>query len=339
MPIPALIGALGALAVGGLSHLSAKSQQNRAIAAQRSLQSMLLNNAGAAMARNAKQAGLSPAFAMGSAGVPTAPSVAAPSANFDSSGFSSLLSGVNARKLQKEESKRVVAQTKTEQENAKVAEEKAKQEAIITEQMQGKNSAANSYGAVYIDPTSKQVIEGLGDSNISDWLKANPGVAMPLRQEPVGYMGQLEFDNWLAEYEAQNSERSSRQDSARTQMVINEARQSQAKFEKALSEGSLSRSDVMDSILSMPVYERKSLIAQIEGQGLLNTWQDLQNKQARESSFGRLIDAIKDDSLSFGDKVLMGLTFLANTFIGNSHVNFNVGSSRKPYFSRPSSTR
>lgn len=74
MPLPAIIGALGALAAGGLSHLSARSQQERAIQSQRSLQALLLSNSGAVQARNAKQAGLSPAFSLGSSSVPTVPS-------------------------------------------------------------------------------------------------------------------------------------------------------------------------------------------------------------------------------------------------------------------------
>lgn len=134
MPIPALIGALGAIAAGGLSHLSARSQQNRAIVAQRSMQAMLANNAGTIMARNAKQAGLSPAFSLANGSIPTASAPSAPSANFDSSGFQSLLGGYAQRKLQRQEEKVAAA-------NAKVAEEKAKQEEIVTKKMQGESIA------------------------------------------------------------------------------------------------------------------------------------------------------------------------------------------------------
>lgn len=141
MPIPALIGALGALAAGGLSHLSAKSQQERTIQSQRSLQALLLSNSGAVQARNAKQAGLSPAFALGGSSVPTAPSVSSPSAQFDASGFQSLLGGMNIRKLQKQQAATEAAQTKVQTAEAKIAEEKVKQEELITRRMQGQSNA------------------------------------------------------------------------------------------------------------------------------------------------------------------------------------------------------
>lgn len=141
MPIPALIGALGAIAAGGLSHLSARSQQNRAIIAQRSMQAMLANNAGTVMARNAKQAGLSPAFSLSNGSIPTASAPSAPSANFDASGFQSLLGGYAQRKLQRQQEKVAKNEEMIASENAKIAEQKRKQEEIVTKKMQGESVA------------------------------------------------------------------------------------------------------------------------------------------------------------------------------------------------------
>lgn len=75
MPIPAAIGALAALAGSVISNQFATQAQERSISAQRGLQNQLING-GALMARTAKQAGLSPAFSLGSASTPTAPAVA-----------------------------------------------------------------------------------------------------------------------------------------------------------------------------------------------------------------------------------------------------------------------
>lgn len=143
MPLPAIIGALGALAAGGLSHLSARSQQERAIQSQRSLQALLLSNSGAVQARNAKQAGLSPAFSLGSSSVPTVPSTSAPSAQFDSSGVQSLLGGLSLRKLQKQQAKTEAAETKVQESQAAIYEQKAKQEELITRRMQGEANSFN----------------------------------------------------------------------------------------------------------------------------------------------------------------------------------------------------
>lgn len=121
MPIPALIAAGATLAGGYLSNMAAQKAQSRSIAAQRSLQNMLMTG-GAQMARNAKQAGLSPAFSLGQSSTPSASSPASNYANFDFSSMQNLLGGINLRKLQREQERTQKAETQEKIANAHIAE-------------------------------------------------------------------------------------------------------------------------------------------------------------------------------------------------------------------------
>lgn len=124
MPIPAVIGALAALAGSVLSNKFASDSQERSITAQRGLQNQLLNG-GAQMARTAKQSGLSPAFSLGSASTPTAPAVASNFSPVDTSGFQSLLGGISQRKLQRQQEKVAKAQEDTQLAQARIAQNEA----------------------------------------------------------------------------------------------------------------------------------------------------------------------------------------------------------------------
>lgn len=146
---PAIVGALSSLVGSALSNKYASDAQERSITAQRGLQNMLING-GAQMARTAKQAGLSPAFALGSASTPTAPAVASNFSPVDTSGFQSLLGGYAQRRLQRMQEKEVKA-------NSEIAEEKAKQERIITAKMQGESNAFNE-PTNYVDENGVTVV-------------------------------------------------------------------------------------------------------------------------------------------------------------------------------------
>lgn len=152
---PAIVGALSSLAGSALSNKYASDAQERSITAQRALQNQLING-GSQMARTAKQAGLSPAFALGSASIPTAPAVASNFSPVDFSGFQSLLGGYAQRRLQRMQEKETKA-------NSEIAEEKAKQEKLITAKMQGESSAFNEPTS-YVDENGVQVVGSSNDS-------------------------------------------------------------------------------------------------------------------------------------------------------------------------------
>lgn len=154
--LPAIISGVSALVGGAMSNKAASDSQQRSIDAQRGLQNMLLNG-GDVMARKAKQAGLSPAFALGNASTPSASAPSAQFAPYDFSGFQQSLSGISQRELQRQQKKVAQAQEKEVSANAEIAEEKAKQEQMRTQDMSAQRRAFEETSNV-IDPETGELI-------------------------------------------------------------------------------------------------------------------------------------------------------------------------------------
>lgn len=303
MPYAAAIAAAGSLLSGLLSNKAAQEAQQRSIAAQRGLQNMLLNSGGQ-IARSAKQAGLSPAFALGNSSVPAASAPASNFSPYDLSPAMSLIGSVAQRKLQKQQEKVAQAQEKETSANAEIAEEKAKQEKINTQNMQARSNEFNRNNQ-YIDPYNGQIIE-----DVDAWTATHPGI-LPEVSVSVGNEGRLQAIQQKEEYETLSKEREGRLHEVDTQNVERSNRMSQARYNQAISDARRNSRSIMHAIVNMPEKEYDSLVKKIETQGLENAYQSLFNKQFEESSFGRMIDNINSAG-SFGDKLLMVLTWIAN---------------------------
>lgn len=298
MPIPAAIGALAALAGSVISNKFASNAQERSIAAQRGLQNDLING-GAQMARNAKQAGLSPAFALGSASTPTAPAVASNFSPVDTSGFQSLLGGISQRKLQKQQEKVAKANEQTQlasaratTADARIKEQQALQETIKTQNMIGRANTFNNSAIQYKDPSNGKIIP-----NLDEWSKLNPNV-VPEMVVPSGQEGVYEARNLMGEYVTLHDERLSRS--------------AKAKFEKALNDAKLSQEDYIDIVLAMDREQLNDIRATIRNKGLQAAYQQLINKQTEDSSMGHLLDKLGNPDMNWFDKLMAVIAWLGN---------------------------
>lgn len=307
MPIPALIAAGATLAGGYLSNLAAQKAQSRSIAAQRSLQNMLMTG-GAQMARNAKQAGLSPAFSLGQSSTPAASSPASNYANYDFSSMQNLLGGINQRQLQKQQERVAKAEETKLIADARIADEKAKQEQIITENMRTKQGEFTRQHTKITLPDGSL----LYDDAAHEYLNSHPDFD-PNKVEIVRGLteGERQARQTMEENEILSLERGSREREITALDVERAARISNANYNKVLSDMRRNSSSIMRCLAAMPEKEYEMLERKIEGQQLENAYRELYNKQFEESSAGRLIDQLKMDG-SFGDKLLSVLVWIAN---------------------------
>lgn len=307
MPIPALIAAGASLAGGLLSNLAASNAQSRSIAAQRSLQNMLMTG-GAQMARNAKQAGLSPAFSLGQSSTPAASSPASNYANYDFSSMQNLLGGINQRKLQKQQEKVAKAEELKLTSDARIADEKAKQEQIITENMRTKQGEFTRQHTKITLPDGSLLYDDAANEYLSNHPDFDPNKVEIVRGLTEG---QRQARQTMEENEILSLERGSREREITALDVERAARISNANYNKVLSDMRRNSSSIMRCLAAMPEKEYEMLERKIEGQKLENAYRELYNKQFEESSAGRLIEQLKMDG-SFGDKLLSVLVWIAN---------------------------
>lgn len=305
--ISALVAAGSSLIGGLMSNSSAQSAQERSIAAQRSMQQMLMNG-GAQMARNAKQAGLSPAFALGQSSTPSASAPASNFAPFDFSSLGDILSKRELMNLQKEQKEVAKAEKIKVSADARIADEKAKQESIITENMRSKQGEFTRQHTKITLPDGSS----LYDDAANEYLNSHPDFD-PNNVEIVRGLteGQRQARQTMEENEILSLERGSREREISALDVERAARISNANFNKVLSEMRRNSPAIMRALASMPEKEYEMLERKIEGQKLENAYRELFNKQFEESSAGRLIDQLKMDG-SFGDKLLSVLIWIAN---------------------------
>lgn len=226
MPIPALIGALGSLAGGMLSNAAAANAQDRSIAAQRSLQQMLMTG-GAQMARTAKQAGLSPAFSLGQSSTPAASAPASNFANYDFSSFSNLLGSIAQRKLQKQQEKVAEAETRKVSADAGIAEEKHEQEKINTADMRA-NRGVFKEDIHTLDENGEPVV-----------------ISSPYQGEKGAWYANLEKQK--AEYESSDY---------RLKILQND-------WSSKIYRGRDLRDDITQAVIEMPLLERNELVERI----------------------------------------------------------------------------
>lgn len=302
---PAIIGAAAALAQGGLNSLSAKSAQKRSIDAQRSLQNILMTG-GAQQARSAKQAGLSPAFSLGSSSVPAASTPASPAGSFDFSNIGALLSNKELRSLQKQQQRREEAATKTEEANARSADTASKKSNLEYQQMLAGLDETKSIRVT--DPDTGEV---LTKEQIDAWKPEDHNGLMPNVETDLYALSRARARGEKSELETQEVERGGRQREVSAQDIERENRISQARFNKAIADARQNNRAIMQAVISMPEKEYEHMANLVEKEGLEIAFQKLYNKQFEESSAGRLIDKLQGNG-TFGDKFLAVLAWIAN---------------------------
>lgn len=199
--LPIIASAASSLLSGLMSNQAAQNMQGRAQSFQRSMQGWLMNNSGAMQARSAKQAGLSPAFALGGSALPSAsaPSGSAMPYNLDIG--MDALSKLTQSKLQKQQEKRESVATETEEAQRDLMREKANQEGIITNRMRTHDAqfASPTESHSYVDPDSGEPI-----SDLEAWKNEHPGqlpelVTTRSSSSYGAFLGQQEIQRWNQE--------------------------------------------------------------------------------------------------------------------------------------------
>lgn len=186
---------------GLMSNKAARDMQSNAQSFQRSMQGWLMNNSGAMQARSAKQAGLSPAFALGGSSIPTASSPSGSAMPFNLDTGMDALQKLTQSKLQKQQREREKIATQTEEANRDYAREQAAQAAIETQRMRDhdKQFGTPIEENVLLDPNTDEEIE-----NLEEWQKNNPNLEPKLivKRSPSSYgafRGQQEIQRWNQE--------------------------------------------------------------------------------------------------------------------------------------------
>lgn len=242
MPIPALIAAGATLAGGYLSNLAAQKAQSRSIAAQRSLQNMLMTG-GAQMARNAKQAGLSPAFSLGQTSTPAASSPASNYANYDFSSMQNLLGGINLRKLQREQERTQKAETQEKIASAHIAKNESEKSDLELKVLKNKLRS--------FEPTTTELDEdGFPVVSASREITGSYGE----------FLGNLEKQKM--EYE---------NNTYKLRILQND-------WESKVYRGRNLRDDILNAVVEMPKLERDELIERIN-----NFREDVNLKRTQEA--------------------------------------------------------
>lgn len=197
----AIAQGVASLLSGLMSNHAAKQMQQRSMDFQRSMQGWLMNNSGAMQARSAKQAGLSPAFALGGSALPSAsaPSGSAMPYNLDIG--MEALSKLTQSKLAKQQREREKIATQTEEANRDYAREQANQAEIETQRMRDhdKQFGTPIETSVYIDPDTHEEI-----TDIDKWSQEHPDmVAELVKQRSTSsygaFTGQQEIQRWNQE--------------------------------------------------------------------------------------------------------------------------------------------
>lgn len=201
IPWAPIAAGAASLISGLMSNQAAQNMQGRAQNFQRSMQGWLMNNAGAMSARSAKQAGLSPAFALGGSSIPSASSPSSSAMPYNIDIGMDALSKLTQSKLQKQQREREKVATETEEANRDYAREQANQAAIETQRMRDhdKQFGTPIEENVLLDPNTDEEIE-----NLEEWQKNNPNLEPKLivKRSPSSYgafRGQQEIQRWNQE--------------------------------------------------------------------------------------------------------------------------------------------
>lgn len=257
---PIAAGAASLLS-GLMSNQAAQNMQGRAQNFQRSMQGWLMNNAGAMTVRSAKQAGLSPAFALGGSSIPTASSPSGSAMPYNLDIGMDALSKLTQSKLAKQQEKREEVATSTEEANRDYLREKANQEEIVTQRMRDhdKQFGTPIETSVYVDPDTQEEI-----TDLDKWSAEHPDKVADLikKRSPSSYgafRGQQEIQRWNQEI-----------DDLFTNRKLNVTRREQAMADKwyASLRGKVYKlqnaSDlVIDCLANMEVAQYRNLLADL----------------------------------------------------------------------------
>ena len=279
---PAIIAALGSLAGGTLNSLSAKSAQKRSIDAQRSLQNILMTG-GAQQSRTAKQAGLSPAFSLGSSSVPVASTPSSPSGTFDFSNIGALLSNRELRSLQKQQAKREEVSTdrekvglETEKENKRLVSAEADKAQLEAVRMAEHDKQFDwETKSIYNDPNTGEPI-----SDLDKWTQDHPGQLPNL--EPHGEKSS--YGAFLAKKEQEN--RNLELDDIRTKYLAND-------LQRKVHNLQLSDDEVLSAIASLPKFQQKEVVSRINDINSAINQRNYQNAVYKADEILRYVEANK----------------------------------------------
>lgn len=280
--VGALVSAAGSVINGVLSNSAAKEAQNRSIAAQSSLQSVLMNG-GAQMARTAKQAGLSPSFALGSASTPVASAVSPvshPYPDADIAGGMSkaakALLGKKQAKLEEVATDRAGVQLETDKEQKRlVAAEADKAEIEANRMAQHDHEFTWVTTSTYNDPETGEPI-----SDIDKWSHEHPGMLPNL--EPHGEKSS--YGAFLAKKEKEN--RNLELDDIRTKYLAND-------LQRKVHNLQLSDGEVLLSIASLPLYQQKEVVSRINDINSAINQRNYQNAVYKADEILRYFEANK----------------------------------------------
>lgn len=281
--VGAIASAAGSVINGVLSNSAANDAQNRSIAAQRSLQSILLNG-GAQMARTAKQAGLSPSFALGSASTPVASAVSPASHAYPDADIAGGISKAAQALLSKQQSKReevateregVQLETDKEQKRLVAAEaDKAEIEAQRMFQHDNQFVWSTTQGPI-TDPNTGEVID-----DVDKWTQEHPGELPNFgpQQERSSYGA------FLAQKEKEN--RNLELDDIRTKYLAND-------LQRKVHNLQLSDNEVLSAIASLPKFQQKEVVSRINDINSAINQRNFQNAVYKADEILRYVEANK----------------------------------------------
>lgn len=279
----AALSAIGSLASGMLSNSAASGMQERSIAAQRSLQNLLLNSGGM-QARSAKQAGLSPAFALGNSSVPTASAVSASSHPYPNIDISSALSALSRSKLEKAQQAREEVQLESDKTQVETAKEtkrlvaaQADQAEIEAERMsqhddQFKWTTTSTAG---IDPNTGEPIEDL-----DKWAQDHPG-ELP---EIGSVTERSSYGAFLAQKEKED--RNLQLDDIRIKYLKND-------IERHVYNEQLKDDDIINAIAQLPKYQLDEVKKNIDNLNSAINQRNYQNAVFEADKILRYVEADK----------------------------------------------